>query len=97
MFAAFLALAGAAPQGGQTLVTPSTIQKLTAELAAKYGEAERPRIERGLKQAAGSGARTTATRPPSTSSCGRNFAGDPTALDALFARMESPSSRSTAT
>ena len=52
MFAALLALAGAAPQGGQTIVTPATIQKLATELATKYGESERSRIERGLNQAA---------------------------------------------
>ena len=67
-FAALLAFAGAAAQGGPSLVTPAAIQKLTAELATKYGESERARIERGLKQVAGSGARKTATRPPSPTS-----------------------------
>ena len=52
LLGALLGLAGAAPEGGQQLVTPATIDTLTAELAAKYGESERPRIERGVKQAA---------------------------------------------
>jgi hypothetical protein len=51
LLGALLGLTGAAPQGGPNIVTPSTIEKLTAELAGKYGESERPRIERGVKQA----------------------------------------------
>ena len=88
MFAAFLALAGAAPQGGQTLVTPSTIQKLTAELAAKYGESERSRIERGLNQAARFWRKEDGNDADFAEVARAQIAQDSTAHNALFSRME---------
>ena len=88
MFAALLALAGAAPQGGQTIVTPATIQKLAAELAAKYGEAERPRIERGLNQAARFWRKEDGNDADFAEVAREQIAQDSAVKNALFSRME---------
>ncbi|HTR02601.1 MAG TPA: hypothetical protein VMN82_05340 [Thermoanaerobaculia bacterium] len=85
---ALYGLAVAAPPGGQPTVTSATIDKLTTELAGKFGESERPRIERGLKQAArfwrpedgGDGAFAEMARAQITA--------DSTARNQLYARME---------
>ena len=50
--AALLILPAAAPQGGSTDAMKDTINRLEAELVARYGASERPRIGRGLDQAA---------------------------------------------
>src|SRR5262249_6812626 len=61
---------------------------LEKELTAKYGEAVRPGLERGLKQVAG------LWRPEDGDSAAfeefvrTNFAGAPETRDALFSRME---------
>ncbi len=64
------------------------IDNVKSKLVAKYGEVQRPRIERGLKQVSefwraedGDGAAFEAFAL-------RNFAGDQHTLDALFTRME---------
>ena len=88
MFAALLALAGAAPQGGQTIVTPATIQKLTAELATKYGESERSRIERGLNQAARFWRKEDGNEADFAEVAREQVAGDSAVKNALFSRME---------
>ena len=88
MFAALLALAGAAPQGGQTLVTPATIQKLTAELATKYGESERSRIERGLNQAARFWRKEDGNEADFAEVARAQVAQDSAVKNALFSRME---------
>jgi len=85
------ALAGvlaATPEGGPTLVTPATIDKLTAELSAKYGEAERARIQHGVQQAAqfwrkGDGDEAAFSEVVRVQVC-----ADSTARNALFSRME---------
>jgi hypothetical protein len=88
MFAALLALAGAAPQGGQTLVTPATIQKLATELATKYGESERSRIERGLNQAARFWRKEDGDEAAFGEVVRAQVAADSTARNALFSRLE---------
>ena len=88
MFAALLALAGAAPQGGQTIVTPATIQKLTAELTTKYGESERSRIERGLNQAARFWRKEDGNEADFAEVARAQIAQDSTVHNALFSRME---------
>ena len=88
MFAALLTLAGAA-QGGPSLVTPATIQKLTAELASKYGESERSRIERGLNQAARFG--PTPAMPSTVLKPGRSYSSKTTPLDLASATSASRS------
>jgi hypothetical protein len=65
-----------------------SVKKLEQELVAKYGEAQRPRIERGLKQVA------NFWRPEDGDAAAleefvlTNFAGDPETIDATFARFE---------
>ncbi len=88
MLAALLAFAGAAPQGGQSLVTQSTIDKLTAELASKYGESERSRIERGLRQAARFWRKEDGDEAAFAEIARAQVAQDSTARNALFSRME---------
>ncbi|HVQ55022.1 MAG TPA: hypothetical protein VMT25_07570, partial [Thermoanaerobaculia bacterium] len=88
MFAALLALAGAAPQGGQTLVTPATIQKLATELATKYGESERSRIERGLNQAARFWRKEDGDEAAFAAVARAQIAQDSAVRNALFSRME---------
>ncbi len=88
MFAAFLALTGAAPQGGQTLVTPATIQKLATELATKYGESERSRIERGLNQAARFWRKEDGNEADFAEVAREQIAQDSAVRNALFSRME---------
>ena len=88
MFAALLALAGAAPQGGQTLVTPATIQKLATELAGKYGESERSRIERGLNQAARFWRKEDGNEADFAEVARAQIAQDSAVRNALFSRME---------
>ena len=88
MFAALLALAGAAPQGEQTLVTPATIQKLATELATKYGESERSRIERGLNQASRFWRKEDGNEADFAEVAREQIAQDSAVRNALFSRME---------
>ncbi len=85
---AFLGLAAAAPQGGQQLVTQTTIDKLTAELAGKYGESERGRIERGVKQAAQFWRKEDGDEAAFSDVVRAQVAADSTARNALYTRME---------
>jgi len=88
LLGALLGLTGAAPQGGPNIVTPSTIEKLTAELAGKYGESERPRIERGVKQAAQFWRKEDGDETAFGEVVRAEVAADSTARNALFSRME---------
>ncbi|HWZ86170.1 MAG TPA: hypothetical protein VN032_08215 [Thermoanaerobaculia bacterium] len=80
--------AGAAPQGGTQLVTPTTIDTLTAELATKYGESERPRIERGVRQAAQFWRREDGDEAAFAEVVRAQVVADSTSKNALFSRME---------
>ena len=85
------ALAGvlaAAPEGGSTLVTPATIDQLTAELSAKYGESERPRIARGVKQAAQFWRKSDGDDAAFSEVVRAQVCADSKARNALFSRME---------
>jgi hypothetical protein len=85
------ALAGvlaAAPEGGSTLVTPATIDQLTAELSAKYGESERPRIARGVKQAAQFWRKGDGDDAAFSAVVRAQVCVDSKARNALFSRME---------
>ena len=85
---ALLGLTGAALEGGQQLVTPSTIDKLTSELAARYGESERPRIERGIKQAAQFWRKEDGDEAAFGEVVRAQVASDSTARNALYSRLE---------
>jgi hypothetical protein len=76
-FAVLMAVAGSLP-----------IDKVQSQLIAKYGEAQRPRIERGLKQVAQFWRAEDGDGAAFEEFALTNFAGDPQTLDALFNRME---------
>ena len=85
---AIIGALAAAPQGGPTLVTPATIDQLTTELAGKYGESERPRIERGIKQAAQFWRKEDGDEKAFGEVVRAQVAADSNARNALFSRME---------
>jgi hypothetical protein len=79
----------AVQQGGSVLLwMKESIMKLTAELVAKYGEGQRARIERGLKQATNFWRAEDGDRAVFEDFMRTNFAGDQATLDALFERFE---------
>ena len=63
-------------------------QNLESELVAKYGEGQRPRIARGLKQVAEFWRTEDGDAAAFEEFVRTNFAGDPQTLDALFNRIE---------
>jgi hypothetical protein len=64
------------------------LEKTEKALVTKYGEAQRPRIERGLKQVAQFWREEDGDAAAFEEFATTNFAGDPQTLDALFTRME---------
>ncbi|MFB3814063.1 MAG: hypothetical protein ACE14L_08115 [Terriglobales bacterium] len=80
------------PMQESTAAAPAWIQDATArlvtELVAKYGEVQRPRIERGLKQVADFWRKEDGNREVFDAFVRANFAGDQPALDTLFSRYE---------
>src|SRR6266550_2236139 len=64
------------------------LEKTENALVKKYGEAQRPRIERGLKQVAQFWREEDGDAAAFEEFAMTNFAGDPQTLDALFTRME---------
>ncbi|HEY8050354.1 MAG TPA: hypothetical protein VIE63_14360 [Ramlibacter sp.] len=65
-----------------------SIAKMRGELAAKYGEAQRARIERGLTQVAALWRTEDGGAADFEAFARANFAGDAAAQDELFQRME---------
>src|SRR5512134_2357594 len=87
------ALAGAlilgfAAEGGPSDAMKQTIARLENELAQKYGESERPRIERGLQQAAGFWRKEDGDEKAFEEVVHRYLAADSTVRNAFFSRME---------
>jgi hypothetical protein len=68
--------------------TPESIQKLEAELIAKHGEAQRPRIQRGIRQVAQFWRAEDGDDAAFQDLVRTHFAGDQQTLDALFNRMQ---------
>jgi len=62
--------------------------KLQAELVTKYGEGQRPRIERGLKQVGEFWRAEDGDQAAFETVVRSNFAGDQASLDLLFTRFE---------
>ena len=62
--------------------------KLEKELILKYGEAQLPRIQQGLKQVAGFWRAEDGNAPVFEDFVRTNFAGDQTTLDVMFNRFE---------
>jgi hypothetical protein len=65
-----------------------SISKMESELTAKYGEAQRARLQRGLKQVAGLWRGDDGDAAIFEDFAHRNFAGDQAAIDTLFSRCE---------
>jgi hypothetical protein len=62
--------------------------KLENELAAKYGEPQRARLQRGLKQVAEFWRASDGEQPIFEEFVRRSFAGDPVSLDTMFNRYQ---------
>jgi hypothetical protein len=68
--------------------TQSSCSKLAAELAARHGDAQRPRIERGLRQGAEFWREEDGDATAFEEFVRANFAGDQPTLDTIFNRLE---------
>ena len=79
----------AAQAGAPERGMKGSIAKLENELAGKYGEGDRARLQRGLQQAAALWRPADGDNGVFENFVRRSFAGDPKTLDALFARLES--------
>jgi hypothetical protein len=75
----------AIPASGQT---QESMQKLETELVAKYGEAQRARLQRGMKQVAQFWRADDGDHAAFEELVRTHFAGDQVTLDALFNRMQ---------
>ena len=88
-----VALAGAltlglVAEGGPSEAMKQTIAGLENELAQKWGEAERPRIEQGVRQAAGFWRAEDGDEKAFAEVVRTYYAGDSVARNAFFSRME---------
>jgi hypothetical protein len=84
--AALLAVASTVPAADA--LPPGTAQRAVQQLSATHGEARRPRIERGVRQVAALWREQDGDAAAFESFVTAQFAGDPSALDALFGRLE---------
>ncbi len=66
----------------------SAITELEGALVEKYGESQRARIKRGLEQVSDFWRDPDGDRAALVDFVGKNFAGDPAALDTMFERFE---------
>jgi hypothetical protein len=84
-------LVGLLPPAAEAETLPwmeESVKKLEQELVAKYGEGQRARIERGLKQVADFWRPEDGDAATLAEFVRTNFAGDPETLDAMFTRLE---------
>lgn len=88
LIAALAGLAGAAPQGGPSNAMKETMTRVENELAAKYGESERPRIQRGIQQAGEFWRKEDGDELAFAEMVRRHVASDSVARNAFFGRME---------
>jgi hypothetical protein len=68
-------------------IPQATVDSTIAKLSAAFGEAAKPRIERGVKQAAGLWTEKDGTIEAFQSLCTDYFVGDPEKLKILFSRL----------
>jgi hypothetical protein len=68
--------------------TKDAAAKVEARLAAKYGETQRARLQRGLKQMSGLWRAADGDQRAFEEFAGASFAGDQEALDVLFKRLQ---------
>jgi hypothetical protein len=87
-YAIFLALLAAPLSAQRPAFMNGSILKLQNELAARYGETQRPRLERGLQQVGRFWTAGDGDAAVFEEFVKANFAGDQPALDALFTRYE---------
>ncbi len=77
---------------GETVSAPSwmdtAVAKLEQELASKYGESQKVRIKRGLKQVSRFWRDSDGDQAQFEEFATRNFAGDSAALDTMFNRFQ---------
>lgn len=73
------------PAGLAAAPAPAAVE---AELASKFGEAQRPRLQRGLKQVAALWRDSDGDQADFEAFAREHFAGDPAALDAMFERFQ---------
>jgi hypothetical protein len=78
----------APPQAAPPAWIGDASARLEKELIAKYGEAQRARLRKGLKQAGSVWFSEDGDAPAFEEFVRRNFAGDQAAVDTLFARYE---------
>lgn len=71
-----------------SIISEPTIKSTVDELIKKYGETQKFRIERGVKQAAGFWKIEDGTIKNFTEFCLKNFIADSVALDATFQTIE---------
>ena len=69
-------------------VSMQKLDSLETELVAKYGEGQRERIRRGLKQASGFWRPEDGSPAAFADFARANYAGDPAVREALFSRLE---------
>ena len=79
---------GLVAEGGPSEAMKQTIAGLENELAQKWGEAERPRIEQGVRQAAGFWRAEDGDEKAFAEVVRTYYAGDSIARNAFFSRME---------
>jgi hypothetical protein len=85
---AFSARCGAAERTSQPVWFKESAARLEAELVAKCGEAQRSRLQRGLKQCGEFWRAEDGDAAAFETFVRRNFAGDQATLDAMFVRFE---------
>ena len=88
MLSAQLTAAQTPQAGGQPAWMKEMLTKLEASLTAKYGEGQRERAARGLRQVSRFWRAEDGDAAAFEQFVGENFAGDQATLDAMFARFE---------
>ncbi|HET8797726.1 MAG TPA: hypothetical protein VFO89_08565 [Thermoanaerobaculia bacterium] len=83
----FFAIPALAQETAPTTMNAS-MQKLETELVAKYGEGQRGRLQRGMKQVAAFWRAEDGDAAAFEALVRTHFAGDPETIDALFHRMQ---------
>lgn len=88
VLAASFSLGGSVSATAVPSVSPDALKSLEAELVERHGEAARPRITRGLAQAAALWRVSDGDDAAFADVAKTHFLSDPAQLDALFSRME---------
>jgi hypothetical protein len=88
VFAASFSLGGAVSAAAAPSVSPDALKSLEAELVERHGEASRPRVTRGLAQAASLWRASDGDAEAFAEVARTHFLSDPAKLDAFFSRME---------